>query len=133
MIGITTAATIFVVASIGMAVGSGRSMTAVFATLLLLASLVILGKIENRLGLHARVVNYRITAPGTSVSPDRVRDIVEELRVPLRCWRSHQEEGGLTVDFDAELTVQEERELAARLERLAAHVESRPVSPITPL
>lgn len=133
IIGITSAATIFVVASIGMAVGSGMSVTATFATLLLLASLVILGKIEERLGLHARVVNFHIAATGAAVSADRVRDIVEELRISIRRWHTHQEETGLTVDFDVEVTVQQERDLAVRLGRLPARIESRPVSPITPL
>jgi uncharacterized membrane protein YhiD involved in acid resistance len=133
IIGITSAATIFVVASIGMAVGSGMSVTAIFATLLILASLVILGKIEDRLGLHARVINYRVTAMGTTVSADRVRGIVEELRISIRRWHTHQDEMGLTIDFDAELTVQQERDLAARLGSLSARVDSRPVSPITPL
>jgi uncharacterized membrane protein YhiD involved in acid resistance len=133
IIGITSAATIFVVASIGMAVGSGMSVTAIFATLLILASLVILGKIEDRLGLHARVVNFRVTATGTTIPADRVRDIVEELRISIRRWHTRPDEAGLTIDFDAELTVQQERDLAARLGNLPVRVDSRPVSPITPL
>src|ERR1700723_4004583 len=43
VVGITSAATIFVIASVGMAVGAGMLMTAVFATLLLLVALVFLG------------------------------------------------------------------------------------------
>ncbi len=46
--GLTTAATIFVAASIGMAVGGGFYWTAASATGILLASLVILGKLEDR-------------------------------------------------------------------------------------
>jgi putative Mg2+ transporter-C (MgtC) family protein len=133
IIGITSAATIFVVASIGMSVGSGMTVTAIFTTLLLLASLVILGKIEERLGLHARVVNFRVTATGTTISTDRVRGIVEELRISIRRWHTHQDETGLTADFDVEITVQQERELAARLGSLPLRVDSRPVSPVTPL
>src|ERR1700730_5451757 len=41
--GLTTAATIFVVASIGMAAGGGLYLTAFFATALVLASLFLLG------------------------------------------------------------------------------------------
>jgi putative Mg2+ transporter-C (MgtC) family protein len=133
IIGITSAATIFVVASIGMAVGSGMNITAIFSTLLILASLVILGKIEDRLGLHSRVVNFRVTATGTTVSAERVRGIAEELRISIRRWHTHQDEAALTIDFDAELTVQQERDLAARLGSLPVRVDARPVSPITPL
>ena len=40
--GLTTAATLFVVASVGMAVGGGLYITAVFATFLILAGLALL-------------------------------------------------------------------------------------------
>ena len=53
--GITSAATIFVIASVGMSIGAGFLMTAIFTTLLLLVSLVILGLVEDRTGLHTRV------------------------------------------------------------------------------
>src|SRR6476659_5572250 len=49
--GITTAATIFVVASVGMAVGGGRYLLAVFATILILLVLLLLGIIERALNL----------------------------------------------------------------------------------
>src|ERR1700746_2259431 len=49
--GITTAATIFVVASIGMAVGGGEYITAVFATALVLGVLLLLGVLEKFLNL----------------------------------------------------------------------------------
>src|SRR3954447_17134376 len=44
--GLTTASTLFVVAGIGMAVGGGLYVTAVFATILILLALAVLGKIE---------------------------------------------------------------------------------------
>src|SRR5271154_106667 len=62
IIGITSAATLFVVASVGMAVGSSMYVTAVFTTLLLLGSLVLIGKIEDQFGLHYRMMNFFITA-----------------------------------------------------------------------
>ena len=48
VVGLTTAATIFVTASIGMAAGGGLFMTAAFATVILLVSLVALGTLEDR-------------------------------------------------------------------------------------
>jgi putative Mg2+ transporter-C (MgtC) family protein len=58
--GLTTAATIFVVASIGMATGGGLMLTAVFATLLLLFSLVVLGKLEGRWEKRSMSVQYEL-------------------------------------------------------------------------
>src|SRR5207245_6020273 len=49
--GLTTAATIFVVASIGMAAGGGLYLTAFFATGLVLASLFLLGYAEENLNI----------------------------------------------------------------------------------
>src|SRR5579863_1217351 len=46
IIGISSAATIFVVASIGMSVGAGLNVTGIFTTLLLLGSLVVIGNLE---------------------------------------------------------------------------------------
>ena len=46
VIGLTTAATIFVVASIGMAIGGGLYATAVFAAILILLILTVLGWAE---------------------------------------------------------------------------------------
>src|SRR6266702_2645764 len=44
--GITSAATLFVVASVGMAVGGGMYLTSIFATMLILISLFALGRLE---------------------------------------------------------------------------------------
>jgi putative Mg2+ transporter-C (MgtC) family protein len=44
VVGLTTAATLFVVASVGMAAGGGLYITAIFATLVILIVLAVLGK-----------------------------------------------------------------------------------------
>src|SRR6185437_11029449 len=59
--GITTAATIFVVASVGMAVGGGRYLIAVFATALILLCLFLLGKAELRYSLKINFYTYEVT------------------------------------------------------------------------
>src|ERR1700741_3701196 len=59
--GLTTAATIFVVASIGMAAGGGLYLTAIFATVLVLASLFLLGYAEENLNLKVLLTSYEVT------------------------------------------------------------------------
>src|SRR5215472_3901671 len=71
--GLTTAATIFVVASIGMASGGGLYLPAVFATGLLLLALLILGALEGKLNLKPIMMQYVIVSDG---APDV---IVEEI------------------------------------------------------
>jgi putative Mg2+ transporter-C (MgtC) family protein len=47
VVGLTSAATIFVAASVGMAAGAGLYVTAIFATAVILVSLVVFGKLED--------------------------------------------------------------------------------------
>ncbi len=56
--GLTSAATIFVVAGIGMAAGAGLYETALFSTLLVLACLLILGQVEQRFNLKPVNISY---------------------------------------------------------------------------
>ncbi len=60
--GLTTAATLFVVASVGMAVGGGLYVTAIFATLVVLLVLYTLGRIEDTFNL--KVLNFAYEATG---------------------------------------------------------------------
>jgi putative Mg2+ transporter-C (MgtC) family protein len=59
--GLTTAATLFVVASIGMAAGGGLYWTAVLGTVVILASLVLLGKAEAWFALKLFAASYEVT------------------------------------------------------------------------
>lgn len=133
IIGITSAATIFVVASIGMAVGAGLTATAIFSALLLLGCLVILGNIEERLGLHARMMNFRITAEQAGNVVERVRQIVDDLNIQMQHWHTDSTDRGLVVEFNSEVTVQQESELLKRFGALHVRSEARPVRPVTPL
>jgi len=76
--GITSAATVFVVASVGMAVGGGLYVTAVFGTALILVCLFLLGNAEQRLNLKLAVHTYEVT--GKSVD-----DIKAEVNRALEC------------------------------------------------
>src|SRR6266536_1857975 len=56
--GLTTAATIFVVASVGMAAGGGLYLTAMFATALVLISLFLLGHLEETFNVKLLMTSY---------------------------------------------------------------------------
>ena len=75
--GLTTAATLFVVASIGMACGGGLYLPAVFATILILLALQLLGWFERMLNLKPVVMNYMI------VSDKSADEILAELNPVL--------------------------------------------------
>lgn len=133
IIGITSAATIFVVASIGMSVGAGLYVTGIFTMLLLLGSLVVIGNVEQRVGLHTRIMNFRVIAPAEADIVRHIGQIVEQAGLHTRRWHTHPSEDGVLVEFEAEMTVPQERDLLARLGALKVRCEARPVPPITAL
>ena len=59
--GLTTAATLFVVAGIGMAAGGGLYLTACFATGMILLALVVLGRMEAAFSLKSVITTYEVT------------------------------------------------------------------------
>ena len=70
--GLTTAATLFVVASIGMACGGGLYLPAVFATLLIFIGLLVLGWVETQFNLKPLVMNYSLVSskPADELVPE---------------------------------------------------------------
>lgn len=58
VMGLTTAATLFVVAGIGMAAGGGLYLTACFATVIILLALVVLGRMEAAFSLKTFATSY---------------------------------------------------------------------------
>jgi putative Mg2+ transporter-C (MgtC) family protein len=77
VVGLTTAATLFVVASVGMATGGGLYITAIFATILILIALALLGKLERRFGMKSMLMTYEVTgadAESVLIEANRVLD-----------------------------------------------------------
>jgi hypothetical protein len=106
-------------------------MTAVFTTLLLLVSLVFLGLVENRIGLHTRILTFTMTTPAGDPSVlEHVHQIVQEAGIQAVRWKTHRSQSGAAiVEFDADVGTPKERELLNRLNALNVHCEARPVAP----
>jgi putative Mg2+ transporter-C (MgtC) family protein len=75
--GVTTAATLFVVASVGMAAGGGLYLTAIFATAVVLISLFALGHLEVTFNLKLLMVSYEVTGPSVEQISAEVNRILE--------------------------------------------------------
>ena len=82
--GLTTAATIFVAASVGMAAGAGFYITASFATVVILLALAALGKLERHFERKHRMVNYEVTGPNTDAVLAELDRILSEKNLGLR-------------------------------------------------
>lgn len=87
VVGLTTAATLFVVASVGMAAGGGLYMTAIFATGMILIALALLGRLERGLSLKSMLMTYEVTgtnAEGVLIEANRVLDRVNSTMQNVR-------------------------------------------------
>lgn len=78
--GLTTAATLFVVASIGMAAGGGLYLTAIFATMVILVALNVLGWMEARFSLKPLMMTYEVVGPNAEELVSGVNQVLEEER-----------------------------------------------------
>src|SRR5579859_1018307 len=76
--GLTTAATIFVVASIGMAAGGGMYVIALFATIVILLALRILGWLEGRFNLKPLTMTYEVGGERGDEIVAEINRILEE-------------------------------------------------------
>lgn len=71
VLGLTSAATVFVVAAIGMTCGAGLYLVALIATILLLLALQAVGAVESRLGWKRYPMIYEVRADvGSKLSKD---------------------------------------------------------------
>ncbi len=114
--GLTTAATLFVVASIGMACGGGLYLLAIFASMLLFLALHLLGWVERRFNLKPVMMNYMIesTQSGDDLVAD-VNSILEAHGKEMQGMRLSRINGKERLVFTVDGTRNEHRELANRL------------------
>jgi putative Mg2+ transporter-C (MgtC) family protein len=110
--GLTTAATIFVVASIGMACGGGFYVLAVFASLLIFIALRALGWMETQFNLKSAVMNYFVFSdkPAAELVAE-VHAMVDQRGKELRGLHLTRREGKQCVAFSVEVTRREQKDL----------------------
>jgi putative Mg2+ transporter-C (MgtC) family protein len=127
VVGLTTAATIFVIASVGMAVGGGMYVTAVFATGLVLLSLTILRAVEDRFGLKAGLVTFRMFTERIEPVLMQSQEIFDQDKVPIQNFRAVHIGNEYVLEFDALVSVKERQRLLGRLSGLGARCEAAPL------
>lgn len=117
--GLTSAATIFVTAGIGMAAGGGLFQTAVFATLLVVVSLMALGEIERRFDLKTVVTTYDLVSKecdGPQRILDEVNRILDGQGIQMQTVQlSSPGQGTCHLRFSVEAYRSQQKQLLARL------------------
>jgi putative Mg2+ transporter-C (MgtC) family protein len=113
--GLTSAATIFVVASIGMAAGGGLYLTAIFATGLVLLSLYLLGQIEETFNLKLLTSSYEVTGANAEEISNEVNRILESHHRLMQNVSTAKTEQHIRLQFDVEGCNRDQKELFREL------------------
>jgi putative Mg2+ transporter-C (MgtC) family protein len=83
VVGLTTAATIFLVGAVGIAIGEGLFGLAIFSTVLVIIVLVVLRKLESAVVKRQRIFHYVLTTKNPSQSLDDAMQILDKERAHL--------------------------------------------------
>lgn len=113
--GLTTAATIFVVASVGMAAGGGLYLTACFATGLVILSLFFLGYAEKNFNVKLLLTSYEVTGASVDEISQEVNRILETHHRMMQNVLSGNTGQHVRVQFDVECCSSEQKELFRQL------------------
>ena len=113
--GLTTAATLFVVASVGMAVGGGLYITAVFATLMILAALALLGRLEQSFELKTFRQSYEVVGRSVEELLGVLNRILGEEHLTMQGVHAATMGGQSRVVFEVNETSEEHEMLKLRL------------------
>ena len=109
--GLTTAATVFVVASVGMAAGGGLYITAVFATGVILIALALLGQFEKRLSLRSMRYTFEVTGKNTEAVLNQLSKVLDAAELAMEEINAVTTDGSSRVVFSLNCVKAQEEEL----------------------
>jgi putative Mg2+ transporter-C (MgtC) family protein len=127
LVGLTTAATIFVEAAIGMAVGGGLYAVGGVATGIVLFGLVCLGWVAKQTNLKARIMGFRITGSHTENIAAEVQRLLVELKIKPHQFRVSMVGVSSVVEFQAEVGYRQQEQIVERLNRVGVVTEVTPI------
>jgi putative Mg2+ transporter-C (MgtC) family protein len=113
--GITSAATLFVVASVGMAVGGGLYWVAIFATVLILGALSLLGYVERFMNLKVMEQAYEVTGQDADLVAAQVNEVLEPLHFLTQNQRVAPTPQHIRVRFEVSATRKQHEQVLAGL------------------
>jgi putative Mg2+ transporter-C (MgtC) family protein len=114
--GLTTASTLFVVASVGMATGGGLYLTAVFATGVVVIALFSLGHLELTFNLKTLLTSYEVTGGSVEEITQEVNRILEHRHRMMLNVVSGSTSQHVRLQFDAAGCNREQKELLRELQ-----------------
>jgi putative Mg2+ transporter-C (MgtC) family protein len=117
--GITTAATIFVVAAVGMAVGGSQYAIAIFTTILVLVGLHVLGRLETRFNLKPIAVHYEVKGSNAEGVMSALNNTLEEEFLIMDSVQFATSDGHYRVQFSVDAMHSVHQELVEKLRKRA--------------
>ena len=114
VVGLTTAATIFVVASVGMAAGGGLYITAIFATGVILIALALLGRLERKY-MKSMLMTYEVTGTNAEALLIEGNRILDEAHSTMQNVRVAGAPGQVRMLFSVEGPQEDQDEIKTRL------------------
>lgn len=99
VLGLTTAATIWVVAALGIGVGAGHWQAAVLGTVVTIVTLYLLEKLERGMAAGHQSVEYAVVLPPSAAAVAELRRRTADLPVDVFGRRVEQGPEGITVRF----------------------------------
>jgi putative Mg2+ transporter-C (MgtC) family protein len=127
VLGMTTAATIFVEAAIGMAAGGGLYAVAVYSTGLVLFGLTAIGWAETYFNLKCQVKVFRITTGHTESIATEIQRLLAGMKIPMQRFRVSMAGPTSIAEFEAEVSHKQQEEIVAQLNRQGVITEVAPL------
>ncbi|MGD0215426.1 MAG: MgtC/SapB family protein [Terriglobales bacterium] len=113
--GITTAATLFVVAGIGMAAGGGLYLTACFATVIILVALVLLGRTEAIFSLKMFATSYEVTGRSVDAMLREVNRVLDAEQLTMHSVHIANADPDFRMVFSVDGEQEEQKVFSIRL------------------
>jgi putative Mg2+ transporter-C (MgtC) family protein len=113
--GLTTAATIWVMAGVGLAIGAGIYAYAIATTVIILATLVVLGWLETHFTPRRHFVYFHVLAERRPGLIDGINELADRERLSLDDFALKRDDGGLRLDFALSLPTRKRDALIAGL------------------
>ena len=126
-VGMTTAATIFVEAAIGMAAGGGFYAVAAYATGLVLFGLIVIGWTAERFDLKRRVMVFRVTTSHADSVATEVQRLLAGLKIAMQHFRVSMAGANSIVEFESEVSHSQQEKILTQLNRQGVITEVIPL------
>ena len=126
LVGMTTAATIFIEAAIGMAAGGGLYAVAGATTGIVLFALVVLAWLVDKANLKYRTVVFRIRGARADHLAGEVQKLLSDIELTVRNFRVSMLGAESVVEFEAEVNHKQEERIVKDLHREGVVTELLP-------